>query len=463
MDDSNAPRRDPTVLAVAAFAVSLPIARPVVFKVGPSGVQLADLILVAVWLIAIGRALTGHIKPRFGAIFYLPVAYLATQLLSLVVAHKLGFVAVLKLGAYAEMVLLPWLLSHVVKDAADVRYLVRAVAIGALLAVGIGLVGFGAFYVHRPLGDAMMCGWGGIKAGNYPRLCAPFNNPNLYLNYLTTTCPLLIVALADRLAFSRGVSAFGAWALLGAMGFVALFTLSAGVGGFAIAGAGGIVAWRRYRGHVRGLFDVALGSFAALLAVFFLSTMVATLQPHGEGHFSVGHYDVKLMDGMRPPIWKGTRLRENWVTGVGYGEPPAITSDPRSFTPPDRLKDIVGPVTPHAMDAHDVALSVLGQSGVLGFAAFVAALFALVRGPLTQKPAPRAAEQRLLRAAVAWSFLGALVYHGLVGSFEEARHLWITLGLGVVADLLGAPAAVPSRTGEGLRPALDPALSGGPA
>lgn len=422
--------------SLAVFAAVIPLARPTLFKVGASGAQLADVVLPLVWLVSAASFVRRRELPRFDALFWLPAVYAFTQLVSLVIAHKLGAVPLVKLAAYCEMLLLPWLMSQFVTRDADVRFLLGAVTIGSAVAVAIGLLGFLMFYMDRNgLGTGLMCGWGGIKAGNYPRLCAPFNNPNLFLNYLAATSPLVIAYFADGLAPIFGPRALPRWAFIVAMGFISLFTLSAGVGGFAIAGAWGLAAWRRLRGLARSWFDWALALLAASLAAFFLATMTVTLSPPGTGDLSVGSHDVKLMDGMRPSIWKGLRIHEHPLTGVGYGEPVAITSDPRSFTSPDRLKDVVYPVAPHLMDGHNAWLNIIGQSGILGVVAFLALLLGLTRGVVWKRPSDTPLRLFWLRA-ITGSLVGAFAYHALVGSFEEARHLWLVLGLGVAVARL---------------------------
>lgn len=436
------------LIALAAFVVAIPFARPTLFHVGASGVQAADLVLPVVWVAAATAALRGSVRVRFDALFFAPVVYIATQFLSLVVADRLGGTALVKLAAYAEMLLLPWLMSHFVTDGARFRFLLASFAVAAVCAAAIGLFGFVIFYVSRPVGHAFMCGWGGIRAGNVPRLCAPFNNPNLFLNFLTTACPLVIAHQAAPLNTARGSSALAPWALLCVLGFVAMFTFSAGIGGFAISGALGLLAWRAWLEKARGWPDRGLVGAAAFVATLALGTMVATVQPPHEGHVRlVGNHELKLFDGMRPSIWRGIRVGENPATGVGYGEPPALTADPRSFTPPDKLKFVVYPVKPQAMDAHNVVLSVLGQSGVIGLAAFLVMLAVVTRGVLWRSATSRAPSALLWTRCVAASVFGALFFHGLVGSFEEARHLWVALGLGVAASRL----TTDSEPGEHMR------------
>src|SRR5262249_5387471 len=139
-----------------------------------------------------------------------------------------------------------------------------------------------------------------------------------------------------------------------------------------------------------------------------------TLAPPGGGDISLGSRDLKMMDGMRPSIWAGVvpTIRAHPLIGMGYGARVSETTDPRAFTPPDKLKTLTGPVEPHRLEAHNVWLSVLGQAGALGLSGFVALLVLLTRGWLWRpRSQPPWAEN--IRSAIVASFVGAFLYHGI--------------------------------------------------
>jgi O-antigen ligase len=72
---------------------------------------------------------------------------------------------------------------------------------------------------------------------------------------------------------------------------------------------------------------------------------------------------------------------------------------------------------PVTLEAHDVALSVLGQTGLVGLVAFAAFVVLALRGVSSARPALFAA------------LVGTLVYHGLFAALEDARHLWVLPGM----------------------------------
>ncbi|HRA41681.1 MAG TPA: hypothetical protein PK108_14160, partial [Pyrinomonadaceae bacterium] len=81
-------------------------------------------------------------------------------------------------------------------------------------------------------------------------------------------------------------------------------------------------------------------------------------------------------------------------------------------------------------DAHNIYLSVAGQNGFVGLAALLALIAFLWRiGYRSDDVAVR-----LLWAA----FVSAFIYQGFIGAYEDARHLWVLIGLLVAVSKLGS-------------------------
>src|SRR5262249_24713749 len=351
--------RDPLFTCYLLYLATIPIARPTLFSVGATAVQLSDVFLAALYVLWAARVLGGPSRLRFERLTTASLLFLGTLLVSLVATHTLAVAPVLKLAAYATFVLLPVVSKGVLDDEARLQLALKAWFVGAAIATITGLVGIMAFYADRPTGVAMMCGYGGLSAGDYPRLCAPFRNQSMFCNYLTVVVGLLL-ACGPGL-FRRAVL----WPFIAAVALVATFTLSAGVGGFALSAAIALVGRRVLASEPWRLRERALAVAAVLVAVFFALSMLGTLQPKGQGNVSLGSRDFLIPDGMRPSIWKGVvpTIRRFPVTGMGYGALVSETDDPRAFYRPDQIPSLRGPVAPHRMEAHDIWLSVLGQAG----------------------------------------------------------------------------------------------------
>jgi O-antigen ligase len=77
-------------------------------------------------------------------------------------------------------------------------------------------------------------------------------------------------------------------------------------------------------------------------------------------------------------------------------------------------------------DAHNTFLNFAVQTGVVGLGALLG-ITAFVSSKLKSRPLGRGADPVTFGLSIAW--LSGFALQGLVGSFEDARHLWITLGL----------------------------------
>jgi O-antigen ligase len=100
------------------------------------------------------------------------------------------------------------------------------------------------------------------------------------------------------------------------------------------------------------------------------------------------------------------------------------------------------------MEAHNIFLNVLGQTGLLGLVSLVALLVFLGAGLLPREPGPDA----LARVALFAALVGAVLYHGQFGALEESRQFWWLFGLMLAVkdrapDGASAPALAGARDG----------------
>lgn len=451
--------RDPLVVLYMAFLVSLPLVRPPVLKVGGAPVQLADLLIVAVYALWAFRLARGRARPPSGALLLAGGLYVAVLAASCLFGADPLKKSLLKLAAYSAYLLFPAISVSILHDEERLTQAVRGWLLGGLLAVGIGLFGLAAWYADRHgFGKSFACStYGLLPSGNYPRLCASFQSPNLFANYL-----IMVLALALGCGALLARSAYVLIAVAAGT-VVLLFTLSAGFGGYLIAGAMVITASLRLRGAPGPLAriparlrDGVIMTGAALGAVFFALTMISVLVPRGEGHLTLGDRDVRFMDGSRPAIWRSAveTIAQRPALGKGYGATVAYSDDPKVFLSPDQIKKLQGPVAGAHLEGHNVWLNVAGQAGFIGLAAFSLLLYQLMRG-LPALRARAAAEAgraspppdlALLPVALVAALAGAFFYHGLFGAVEEARHLWPLLGLVAASISVRSAAAAPSAT-----------------
>ncbi|RMH36858.1 MAG: hypothetical protein D6689_21675 [Deltaproteobacteria bacterium] len=424
------PRTNPSLVAYCLFVASLPFARPPLGTLLGFPVQISDVLLVALYLTATVDWIRGRIRRcPDPALTALAAAFVCAQLLSVLLGPGLQLRNVGKLAAYAALIFLVPLSPMLVQSTKDVHWLLRAWLLGVALTVVLGIVGLVGFWIVPDwVRSNLMLGYGALKPGPYPRLALCSVHPNMLANYLAIATPVALVALARWRVAARVCVAAGA-ALVG------LSTLSTGFAGIAIGLSIAHRLWLplRFRRPLRiGLFT------ATILATLVLTTAtIATIGPPGSGGIALGERELRLWDGPRPSIWSGAlqTFREHPWTGIGYGEYPAVTTDPRAFVPASSLAQVQGPVEPHRMEAHDVWLSVAGQSGVIGLGAFVALLASIIAPLVRRGPADATADDvaARLRQALLAGLAGGLLFHGLFAASEEARHLWALLGLCAIA------------------------------
>ena len=85
-------------------------------------------------------------------------------------------------------------------------------------------------------------------------------------------------------------------------------------------------------------------------------------------------------------------------------------------------------------DAHNMLLNIAVQAGLVGLAGLLLLIGYAARLSLPWRLEPD--QSNLVRLGLGLIFLNGLVYHGLFGSFEDSRHLWILLGLLIAAARL---------------------------
>lgn len=83
-------------------------------------------------------------------------------------------------------------------------------------------------------------------------------------------------------------------------------------------------------------------------------------------------------------------------------------------------------------DAHNTFLSIAAQAGGLGFSTFVAVMISTLKRGLIVRV--NGILKSPVRLALTIAFVSGIALQGMVGSFEDARHLWVLLGLIIAAS-----------------------------
>lgn len=267
--------------------------------------------------------------------------------------------------------------------------------------------------------------FGTLPPGSYPRLELTFMYPSMLANYLGTA--LMLTLISERLGWLRRRTAVAAGA---AMVAAALFALTPGFGGILFM----IALWFWYL-HREQNPRLAAAALVAGLSMPLLSVLAASISliMHPGAPF------LLHIPGLAEPVAPGIRLLL-WIEAV------------QSFLASPMFGHVIGTtwVTVEyaasgcavgcVLDAHNSFLNIAMQSGVIGLAALLAIIwfvFRHLRGAQARSPRDRI----VYGLALAW--VSGFAVPGLVGSFEDSRHLWILLGLILSADSMRG--AAPGR------------------
>ena len=391
----------------------------------------ADLVflpLVAAWLVAL---IAGRAAFRWHRVYWLLLLYFGALAASALVSADPPRSAA-KLVTEAYLLSLTVLASNLVRDADDLRLAARswlaATAVIALVAAA-SLILFVAAPAS-PLLDYTRFHFGTLPPGEYPRFQLTFGNANMLCNYLTVSLALLLASAA------AGWIRAPAFALmLGGIGLSAVFTISPGLGGIALLGATWLWLLLRAR-HTRAAGLALAAGIAAALLFVGATAVTPILHPTAPFLIHVPGLGMLAPSG-RLMVWieAARTFVAHPLLGTGIGVDPVHV---RYMDPSGNLQLLT--------DAHNSYLSIAAQSGLVGLAALLVLIGYALRLTLPLRLAP--GNPNAVRLALGLGFANALVYQGLGGSFEDARHLWVLLGLLLAASRIEAEgfAVDPCRT-----------------
>jgi len=353
---------------LSAFAPHPPTAPLVSFGVA---VMFVSLMLLAVLGVAVGalRSRRSPVALRSVLLVNLTATYVGA-LLGFDPAVGLGLATLVAGGVLAHLVLIAYYREPGVARAVFLGILVSGLAV-SLLAI--------AFVAFKAPVD--------LYAYNHGRAVGSFLNPNELAAYL-----LAYMSVAAGLAIVKRGSPVGIFATLCGIAGAVAFTLTFSRWGLAAAFVG-ILAFAIPLRSRRAL-TVALGVLA--LAVVVNSVLWRT------------HHDPQDTDA-RGVAWSAgiSTFLHFPITGVGPLAFERLYSVMRAPSAP-------GAQTPIAFDPHDLPLSILSETGLFGFVAFVWLVVAFFR-ELIRACASAPPQHRTLALAVGAGVL-AIIVHSVLNS-----------------------------------------------
>lgn len=404
-------------LAKAAFLLlvaSLPLMKhgAAIGGLTATPTELLFLVVAALWAAAL---LAGQTRFRSHRLWPFLLALLLATCLSAFVRDELARVWP-RLAARTYLLALPLLAFNLVEDERDVRRALLAWLAGTAITAGVGvatLAGFAAG-LGGPVLEYGRHGFGTLPPGAYPRLESTFTHPAMLCNYLTASLAVLL-ACRRNLWVGRGLFAV----LLGGVLLSAAFTITPGLGGIILLLASW--AWLEWRQEQRRRAMVALaGGTLAALAFVVAATVTPFVYPAAPFIVAVPGTSVELAGSVRVMAWlaAGASFLRHAMVGSGMGDDIFLVH----YVAPSGMHHVLN-------DAHNVFLNVAAHNGLIGLAALL-----LLIGFVARKSRPwRLGDGNSISLLLGLAWLDAFVYQGLTGSYEDARHLWVLLGLFIAA------------------------------
>lgn len=393
--------------------ISLPLVRP--FNIFAFGllIPFTDFIFLAVaafWMISLIR---GETRIEYSTFyFFLGVYGLALTISTIFSIHPQK--SFYKLLGEFYLFGLAIVTFNLVRDTKFIKQMTFAWLIATSLTILSSIAGFVLFYIgYKTQADNyFLSHFGSLPAGNYPRIHALFANANMMTNYLNVS--FLLALLALKIGWLRKI---WAWILLAGISFAGLFTFSAGLGGIILSS--GIWFWAILKSSKNPLFSkLALASAVVCAALVFGSTLVSPDTNNSTSDFSVPFTQKTFEPSVRVLVWENAFENYRYYPFFGRGTGAnAATVQYQTLSGDNQV----------LLDAHNVWLNILGQTGLFGLIAFLSLIVYLITR--CRFYFDIFSEPRLIQIALSCTFVGAFLYQGLSGSFEDARHLWILFGM----------------------------------
>ena len=326
--------------------------------------------------------------------------------------------SVLKLAGVLYLVGLAIITVNVVNSAEMARKVVLVWIAASTLASLVGAVTVLLFYLDRdsPWHELFLHHYGSLPAGNYPRIQSTFLYPAMLCNYLTVGTLLALGAEIAGWLSRRSTVVVILLHLLSAA-----FTVTPGLGGFLFA----VAAWVGWQLLDNGRKNLGLGALSAGVTAALMFALVAAISfwPIETSPYNIGHFGIRLDPTQRLLTWEDALLTfaadPVFGKGIGLGVAGVL------FRAPSGQMQML-------TDAHNTWLSVAAQAGIIGLTTVLALIgHVILRGWRSSLPADGIV---WIRRSLLIAFIGSFVVQGLVGSFEDARHLWVLMGLIIALD-----------------------------
>ena len=370
-----------------------------------------DLIFLACSAVTAVCLIIGAIKPIFSRSYFVFAAYFAAMLLSVIFSED-PRVSWQKLLGATYLIGLAVLTINFVPRVVSLKRVLMFWLAGTAAAAAISVVTLVVFYLDRtsPLLGYTLFHFGTLPPGNYPRVQSTFLNANMLCNYLNVGVMFLFAA--HRIGWVKR-SLF--YPMIVSVCVAVMLSLSPGIGGVILSVA--LWTWYFTDRESKALRWSIFAAGVASAAAFFAAMLPAPgPNPLSEFKWQVSN-GLTIYGSERISAWiaAAQTLWEYPIFGRGLGLSSGVVS---SILPSGQRHT--------AMEAHQMWLNFAAQTGIVGLGALSLLIVYVLR---KCRDAIVINVPNTVAVAATFAFIGAFLFQGLGGSFEDARHLWVLIGL----------------------------------
>jgi putative inorganic carbon (hco3(-)) transporter len=375
-------------------------------------VQVTDAIFLPTLFLTVILTARGVIAAKYDRIFLALLFYFIALSLSAVFSEQPQRSAI-KLAGETYLILLLILTLHIVSTVGFLRKVFLAwVVTGGIVGI-VGVLTVVLFYVApgNPLLGLTLHHYGSLPPGPYPRVQSTFIYPAMLCNYLSAG---LLIALASyRLGWlAKTTFNLSFWPML----VTAAFTVTPGIGGLLFA----LGLWFAVDLQSSGKRILPRVSFVSgtVLAVTSIIVSAFTFR-----HISTSPYHFELL-GMRIDptqrylTWQGAL--ETFIANPIFGKGLGLGVAQVMFIAPSGQRQML-------TDAHNMWLNVAAEAGILGLLGILSVCILVVFRTLPFRFGKD--PLNVARIAIGIALISGFIVQSMVGSFENARHLWVLFGL----------------------------------
>jgi putative inorganic carbon (hco3(-)) transporter len=399
------------------FVFTLPFATT--FNILGAAVQLSDLVfLPAAFVWTISFALNRK-NFRLSWFYAFLAAYAVAVTLSTIASADPSRSSV-KLAGKFYLIAISFLTFNVITSAGVLKKVLQAWLIGAGVVILLSLLGIILFYAgwqDASQNIVVHKGYGSLPPGNYPRIEGLFSFPAILCNFLAVTWMFSLALWSNGWPRTRVFLLFASALLI-----VDAFTLTPGLGGIFLVS--GYFFKEKLKSGSKPIFGhLAFVSGLLVAAAFFFVTSISLFSYDSSGTQDTSA-DRQIVPSVRVNAWQTSleTFLHDPLLGRGVGMPiaNAIFMDPSGNA--------------HLLtDAHNTYISVLGETGLVGFVTFMCIVGFAAVSLIRCRPAGEAF--KTIRLCLLLAILDAFFYQSLTGSYEDARHLWVLFGMAAAVGI----------------------------